>query len=330
MTSLVLLTLTLSSLLTLGSPWSYSDIYSPFIETCDARWVPCDLDKFQALFDKQVFGQPLVKSLVVAAISGHFKVDSRKALVLSFHGWPGTGKNFVSSLLIKSIFREGSQSTFYKHYNARVDFTVESRVPIYREKLRAEIVASLKLCERAVFVFDEVDMMPAKLIDVLYPFIDYQERVSGVDPRKATFIFLSNKGGRDIADITFALWKKSRDRSSYRAFEFSESLKKTAYNEQGGLQYCDNINSHLISYYVPFLPLQVEHVIQCIEAELNLREFLGVQDTIIKEVLNQVPFTKKDSPSGGLFAVSGCKNIDTLTSTALEDGYHFKGGDKEL
>lgn len=330
MTSLVLLTLTLSSLLTLGSPWSFSDLYSPYFEVCDSRWIPCDLDKFQTLFDQQVFGQPLVKSLVVAAVSGHFKGDSRKALVLSLHGWPGVGKNFVSSLLVKGIFREGSKSSFYKYYNARVDFTVESKVPVYREKLRSEIVASLKKCERAVFVFDEVDMMPAKLIDVLYPFIDYQENVSGVDPRKATFIFLSNKGGRDIADITFALWKKNRDRSSYRAFEFAEVLKKTAYNEKGGLQYCDNINSHLISYYVPFLPLQVEHVTQCIEAELKLRSFVGIEETIFKEVLNQVTFTKKDSPSGGLFAVSGCKNIDTLVSTALEDGYHFKGSDKEL
>lgn len=327
MTSLVLLALTLSSLVSLGSSWSFSDIYSPFVEVCDSRWVRNDMDKFQRLFDQKVFGQPVVKSLVAAAVSGHFKGNSKKALVLSFHGWPGVGKNLVATILAESFFQQGTKSAFFKQYNARVDFTLESKVHLYRERLQNEIKDTISRCERAVFVFDEVDMMPAKLIDVLYPFIDYQDTIFGIDPRKATFIFLSNRGGRDIADITFGLWKKGRDRSTYRAFEFAEALKKTAYNEEGGLQYSDNINSHLISFYVPFLPLQAEHVKKCIAAELSTKQFLGAENTIIEEVFDQVPFTKKDSPSGGLFAVSGCKNIDTLVSTAVEHSYYFK--DKE-
>jgi hypothetical protein len=41
-----------------------------------------------------------------------------------------------------------------------------------------------------VFVFDEVDKMPAQVLDALVPFIDFYERVDGVDTRRAIFIFL--------------------------------------------------------------------------------------------------------------------------------------------
>jgi len=37
----------------------------------------------------------------------------------------------------------------------------------------------------------------------------------------------------------------------------------------GGLKKSSIINSHIIDFYVPFLPLEKVHVLQCIEAELK-------------------------------------------------------------
>jgi hypothetical protein len=34
-----------------------------------------------------------------------------------------------------------------------------------------------------MFIFDELDMMPPKVLDAIHPFIDYLEVVDGVDPR---------------------------------------------------------------------------------------------------------------------------------------------------
>jgi len=160
------------------------------------------------------------------------------------------------------------------------------------------------------------------VLDVLHPFIDYQEKVNNVDPRRAVFIFLSNRGGRDISDITFQLWKSNKERSTFRDIDFKEALTKAAFNEKGGLQFSDNINSYLINRFVPFLPLQLEHVKQCIEAEFLKRDHHNYQGDITSEVLQHVAFTKKDSPSGGLFAISGCKNIDSIVSTAFEKHYY--------
>lgn len=57
-------------------------------------------------------------------------------------------------------------------------------------QLRSWIHGNVSKCERSLFVFDEIDKMPAKVIDVLKPFIDHYEHLEGVDFRKSIFIFL--------------------------------------------------------------------------------------------------------------------------------------------
>ena len=41
-----------------------------------------------------------------------------------------------------------------------------------------------------MFVFDEVDKLPHGLLDVIKPYLDYYEKLGGVDYRKAIFLFL--------------------------------------------------------------------------------------------------------------------------------------------
>ena len=45
------------------------------------------------------------------------------------------------------------------------------------------IRSNVTLCERSVFVFDEVDKMPEGVLDAVKPFIDYHEHIDGVDYR---------------------------------------------------------------------------------------------------------------------------------------------------
>jgi len=43
----------------------------------------------------------------------------------------------------------------------------------------------------------------------------------------------------------------------------------------GGLMKSGLIDSHIVDYYVPFLPLERDHVVKCIEAEFkNLKKYL--------------------------------------------------------
>ena len=41
-----------------------------------------------------------------------------------------------------------------------------------------------------MFIFDEVDKMPAGVLDALKPFVDYYEHIEGTDFRRSIFIFL--------------------------------------------------------------------------------------------------------------------------------------------
>lgn len=49
----------------------------------------------------------------------------RKALTLSFHGTPGTGKNFVAQLIGESIFKLGTKSQYYHFFSGRNYFSHE-------------------------------------------------------------------------------------------------------------------------------------------------------------------------------------------------------------
>ena len=52
------------------------------------------------------------------------------------------------------------------------------------------IEKAVKDCPQSFFIFDEMDKMPAGLIDTIKPYLDYYDNLRGVDYRKATFFFL--------------------------------------------------------------------------------------------------------------------------------------------
>jgi hypothetical protein len=45
------------------------------------------------------------------------------------------------------------------------------------------IRGNVSACDRSLFVFDEVDKIPAKVLDAVKPFLDYHEEINGVDFR---------------------------------------------------------------------------------------------------------------------------------------------------
>ena len=73
-----------------------------------------------------------MEDVVANAVSDHLIGGTRKALVFSFHGWPGSGKNYVATFLATSMFKMGEKSSFYKYYNARIDFPLESKSQEYQ------------------------------------------------------------------------------------------------------------------------------------------------------------------------------------------------------
>lgn len=87
------------------------------------------------------------------------------------------------------------------------------RFQTLQRKLQKEIVEQVKKCPRSMFIFDEIDKMPAGLIDIIKPFLDFHVSLDGVDYRKCIFVFLSNTAGDLIARQALTYWKNGIDRN---------------------------------------------------------------------------------------------------------------------
>ena len=71
---------------------------------------------------------------MLSALTAHFRkgVEPKKALAMSFHGLPGSGKTFVSQLIADSMFVEKTRSKYVHFFFGRQHFTVEREADIYK------------------------------------------------------------------------------------------------------------------------------------------------------------------------------------------------------
>lgn len=155
-------------------------------------WIDYELNDLDHSLNLQLHGQHLAKSIISKLVRKHLKNDEpEKALVMSFHGWTGSGKNFVSEILAKNIFRrfrDTGKSDFI-HKIICTHFNTDDKQSM-REWIKGNVTNAVKACERSLFVFDEIDKLPNGVIDAIKPFIDYNKYIDSVNYRKSIFIFL--------------------------------------------------------------------------------------------------------------------------------------------
>lgn len=81
----------------------------------------------------KLHGQHLVQSVVLKAIQGFINnPESNKPLTLSFHGWSGTGKNFVARLVADNLYRDGIKSECVRLFIAPFHFPHTRLVDVYK------------------------------------------------------------------------------------------------------------------------------------------------------------------------------------------------------
>lgn len=179
------------------------------------------------------------------------------------------------------------------------------------------------------------------VLDALKPYMDYHQSVDGVDFRKAIFVLLSNTGGRDITDFALKVWQMGRSRLSIRYADLEPLVSSGAFNEDhirrrkgheadgrdggggggGGLYHSAIIDHNLVDLYVPFLPLEIGHVRQCVVKELRLRGLPEENHRVLADqVVDQLTFWPPDQ---GVFASSGCKRI----APRVDELYYDTGSD---
>jgi hypothetical protein len=168
-------------------------------ECCQEPYVRANFTKLESSLEKYLYGQPLVKNTLISALKSHIVLNNhRKALVLSFHGTTGVGKNFVTQLVAEALYEKGTRSRFFKQFIATKDFPHNERIAEYKDKIRKTIEEGVKECPFSLFVFDETDKIPAGLLDTIKAYIDFNEELEGTDFRRSVFIFMSNNAGKLI------------------------------------------------------------------------------------------------------------------------------------
>ena len=267
-----------------------------------------ELDLEEA-FRRRVFGQHLVTKVVLNAVKGHVMNKSpEKALVLSFNGWTGSGKNFVSKLIAENLFKKGLKSGYVHQIIATNDFPHQRLSQTYRDQLKSWVAGNVSKCSsRLMFIFDEMDKMPTGVVDVLTPYMEHYPDVKGVDYRKTIFIFLSNTGGDRINEEALKNWKKGKSREEITIKQMDRVINQGAFNTKGGFWHSSLIEKNLVDYFIPFLPMERTQVKQCAEADMKAKNHVPTANNL-GLVANEMQYYPKEEQ---IFSTSGCKKVSS-------------------
>lgn len=323
--------------------------YYRLYENCDSPWINQNPDAVKSSLNiewkRTVFGQDLALKIIRNMLVSHLRRvatgKSKKPLVLSFHGGIGTGKTLVGSLLAKVLYKKGENSSFVYRLHL-VDMLINTKtVNEKRNVIKNEIKTIIRRCGRPLIIFEEIDKLEEAVIDVLFPYFDQQYSVGNIDFRKAIFVFSSNIGAREISYETCIQFNKTQESSDFDVEQFYHIIRQASYNglskqqsssqfsSRGGFTMAKFIKHCLISSFVPFLPLEMNHVLKCMEASLTERND-------IMKILKRKPDLKgaffsliypkisRISPPGctKTFSVNGCKRVSAIIDQEVDSFFY--------
>ncbi|XP_050949233.1 torsin family 1 isoform X1 [Labeo rohita] len=285
----------------------YQNVLYYFQECCRPEWISFNKTGLKYDLDTKLYGQHVAAQVILKAVTGFMNnVNPKKPLVLSLHGWTGTGKNFVSQLIAENIYQKGMTSSFVHLFTATAHFPHETHIDKYKTHLQEWIRGNVSICPRSMFIFDEMDKMHPGLIDSIKPYLDFYENLNGVSYRQAIFIFLSNAGGEKIVEVALNFWKDGREREEIQLKDLETALSLSVFNNRNsGFWHTSLIDKNLVDFFVPFLPLEYKHVIQCGLAEM-VSKGRAPDKEVVEMMARDLNYFPKEER---VFSMQGCKII---------------------
>ncbi|NXQ61503.1 TOR3A protein, partial [Anthoscopus minutus] len=275
-------------------------------ETGDCRIIN-NITGLEAELSGQLHGQHLAKEVVVQAVQGFLQnPQPQKALVLSFHGWSGTGKNFVARMLASHLYQDGLKSDCVRVFVSLLHFPHHNYVESYKAQLQRQISEMLQRCRQPLLIFDEAEKLHSSLLDAIKPFMAQQDSKGQADPQRAIFLFLSNLGGNTINEVALDFWRAGRAREEI-SLEILEQRLRLELQEAAESSYAHShlLRENLIDFLVPFLPLEYQHVKLCAR-DAFLARGLPYTEATLDEVAQMMVFVPKEEK---LFSAQGCKSV---------------------
>ena len=281
--------------------WIYGVIFKSVCDKCQNPWVKHDFDHLSNNLTLDFFGQHLVTENIIEILKAHIKNEqTKKPLVLSFHGSPGTGKTFVSKLIAESFYKLGMSSKHTVFFNIQEhDENYEQEVII----LTRTIESTVSRCKYALFIFEEAHLMNSKLLDVILPYVNYPS----LSYNRAIFIFLSNLGAYRINDYVVGKMRVGRKRESITLEEVHNLLHSYIKTEKP-FKGTEFVAQNLVDAYIPFLPLERQHVRECVYVIMR-QKHLDFDEHFVDSIVTSTPYFPEAYP---LFASAGCKSLEYI------------------
>ncbi|CAM2118561.1 torsin-3A isoform X1 [Caretta caretta] len=275
-------------------------------ETGDCR-IANNITGLEMDLSRRLHGQHLAKDVVLRAMQGFLETTQpEKALALSFHGWSGTGKNFVARMIADHLYRDGLKSECVKVFISLFHFPHPKYVDLYKVQLKKQISETVQLCKQSLFIFDETEKLHSGLLDAIKPYVDHYDSINEVDYRRSIFLFLSNIGGNIINQVTLDFWRAGRAREEITMEYLEQHLcMELLESTDGGFAHSHLLEENLIDFFVPFLPLENHHVKLCVR-DAFLARSLPYTEEVLDEVVRMMVFLPKEEK---LFSAQGCKSV---------------------
>ncbi|XP_030714457.1 prosalusin isoform X2 [Globicephala melas] len=163
-----------------AAAWDLTSLRCNFGAFCECDFRP-DFQGLECDLAQHLAGQHLARALVVKALKAFVQDPApTKPLVLSLHGWTGTGKSYVTSLLAHYLFRGGLRSPHVHHFSPVIHFPHPSHLERYKKDLKSWVQGNLTACSRSLFLFDEMDKLAPGLIEQHWRRADQPAGVGGM------------------------------------------------------------------------------------------------------------------------------------------------------
>ncbi|XP_078528021.1 torsin-3A-like [Lissotriton helveticus] len=281
---------------------------------CDPRdcKVPLNLTGLELDLNRRLHGQHLARQVILKVVPPFLRDrQPDKALTLSFHGWSGTGKNFVARMMAEHFYRDGMNSDCVKVFIAQLHFPHARYVELYKVQLEKHLKETNWRCKRSLFIFDEAEKLHPDLVDTIRPYVSRYKEAGDEDYRQSIFLFLSNIGGNAINEVVRNFWRAGRRREEITEGDLERPLKAEMLSSKGEEFAQSRLQaSGLIDALVPFLPLEYQHVKLCARDAFVARG-LPYTEAALDQVAQMMVFVPKEEK---LFSASGCKSVSQRIS----------------
>jgi len=258
-----------------------------------------DVESLRHELQRRVHGQHIAVNIVVKRLEEFTSALDRRQLVMLFHGWTGIGKNFMSTIIAQYLPPTNVHKLIIPFHFAQ---GTDNEALLLSEWILSSV--SFPSCGLHLFIIDETDKAASSLVHSLRDTLSELSVQSDASSR-AVFLLLTNDGAREINTAVTEVLMNGGSREDLGYVDLVPRLHSEWYTELA--------SAKLIDQTVPFLPLERQHVVQCVETELKQRQVHVTQQLIdnIDKSLSYFPAHLS------LFSSSGCRRISQLVDRFL-------------